>query len=607
MKGIDGSTQNLRDLLFYKQYTIHYYQREYMWERKHVEELIDDLTSEFLEYYDESHDIKDIKYYGAYFMGSVVMTGLENAIIDGQQRFTTFTLLLIYLNNRIKSINESDPLIPLIEGMIYTRVNNTFNIDVEDREDCMDALFNGKPFDTENVKESVKNLYDRYYDIQEIFPESRITEEMLLLFCQWLVDKVLFIRIDALTDQDAHKIFVTMNDRGLSLTPTEMLKGYILSEIEDDDKREKFNDEWKEKVLELKKDDKNGDDAFIKAWLRAQYAETIREGKKGAENKDWDKIGSSFHKWVRDEREKIGLNNSGDFELFMKKFMHFADFYIKIKKAENRFIKNQEYVYYNGKVEFTFQSQLLLAPLCYEDDWNTAREKINLVARFIDIYILSRFSNHKQLGYDYIKNYVFRITKDIRQCSISELKDKLNAHYIDLEYNPEEAIPNLKLRNNKRYIKHMLARITSFIEEEVVGIGSDYDRYMDTKLKDPFEIEHIISDHFDWFDEYNDMDDFKNYRNSIGALLLLNKSINASLNDSPYEKKIVKYSNSGTTYSRSLGKEVYMNNPRFKKFMKKYDLSFKPYDTFGKQEINERNQLVIQLVKLIWNNDMFIN
>ena len=77
----------------------------------------------------------------------------------------------------------------------------------------------------------------------------------------------------------------------------------------------------------------------------------------------------------------------------------------------------------------------------------------------------------------------------------------------------------------------MLARITSFIEEET-GVASNYVHYMDTNTKNPFEIEHIISDHYEWFTkEYDNQDEFKYYRNNIGALLLLHKSINASLSD----------------------------------------------------------------------------
>ena len=122
----------------------------------------------------------------------------------------------------------------------------------------------------------------------------------------------------------------------------------------------------------------------------------------------------------------------------------------------------------------------------------------------------------------------------------------------------------------------MLARITGFIEEET-GVASNYNNYMETKTKNPYEIEHIISDHFEWFtDEYSDPDDFRNNRNSVGALLLLHKSINASLNDLTYDKKLKKYcSNEGNIYSESLGQQAYENNPRFVKFVNKNKLSFK--------------------------------
>lgn len=55
-----------------------------------------------------------------------------------------------------------------------------------------------------------------------------------------------------------------MNDRGLNLTSTEMLKGYILSEIRDDLEREKLNEVWKNKILQLKADDDKGDEIFIR-------------------------------------------------------------------------------------------------------------------------------------------------------------------------------------------------------------------------------------------------------------------------------------------------------------------------------------------------------
>lgn len=607
MKKIEGSPKSLKQLLQNTKYSIHYYQREYMWQRKHIEELIDDLTSEFLDYYVPGDSRQKVQDYGAYFMGSIVLAGRENAIIDGQQRFSSLTLLLMYLNNRLRTLGQS---YSMIEQMIFSEAYGTksFNINVEDRSDCMNAIFNDQPFDITDVGESVKNLYGRYNDIIDVFPADDITDDMLLHFCDWLAEKVFFIEIVATTEQDAHKVFVTMNDRGLSLTSTEMLKGYLLSEIKDDTKREKLNGIWKKKVLSLKKDDDKGDETFIKAWLRAQYAETIRETKAGAVNQDFDIIGGSFHKWVRDERDKLGLSSTDDFELFIMKISKFADVYKKIREAENTFAEDTKYIYYNAQVNFTLQPQLLLAPNCYEDTWPVIIEKMNLVARFIDLLITARVTNYKSVDYSTIKNYVFNVTKNIRRCSVEDLKARLKTQYENLAYDPAAALPELRLNSfTKKYIKNMLARITGYIEEQT-GVASNYCNYMNTQTKNPFEIEHIITDHYEWFtSEYADQEEFRRWRNSFGALLLLHKSINASLNDSKYDYKLSKYcSNEGNIYTESLGELAYQNNPKFKKFIADNELGFNCYAQFGKAEITERIQLLVQLVHLVWNTEMFV-
>ena len=605
MQKIDGSPKSLKQLLLNTKYSIHYYQREYMWQQKQIEELIDDLTSEFLIYYNKGDDRLSVMNYGAYFMGSIVLAGRENAIIDGQQRFTSLTLLLMYLHNRLKAINEP---YSVIDQMIYSESfgKKSFNIDVDDRSECMNAIFSEKQFDITDASESVKNLYGRYEDIVELFPEE-ISDDMLLHFCDWLAERVFFIEIVTNTEQDAHKVFVSMNDRGLSLTSTEMLKGYVLSEIKNDDSREKYNDVWKEKVLKLKNNDDKGDELFIKAWLRSQHAETIRESVVGAVNKDFDIIGGPFHKWVREEREKLNLNTSADFELFIDKFAKFAEIYLKIKEAEQIFDEKTKFVYYNAQLGFTLQSQLLLAPICYEDSWETIYEKINLVSRFVDLFIIARVTNYKSCDYSTIKNHVFGLTKSIRNTSVETLKCILKEHYDAMNYNAEEAIYNFGLNGfTKKYIKHILARLTGYIEEQC-GVESNYLNYINHRTKNPYEIEHIICDHYEEFmDEFADKEEFIRWRNDIGGLLLLHKSINASLNDESYTYKLNSYcSNEGNIYTESLGGQAYKNNPRFNKFIKDNELSFEPYEKFGKDEIEKRNKLVAQLAKLVWNTSMF--
>ena len=618
MKKIDGVPINLRGLLHNVKYTVHYYQREYRWQEKQIQEMIDDLTSEFLGYYKPDHTRADVnKYgkYGVYFMGSVVLESSENAIIDGQQRLTSLTLLLMYLNNRL----PKEKRYKMLEEMIFSDVagDESFNINVLERKACMEAIFENRleTFDSENApNESVKNLCARYRDIENIFSsKTDIPDDRILTFCEWLVQKVSFIKITAENDEDAHKIFVTMNDRGLNLTSLEMLKGYLLSKVEDDDKLKKFNDKWKKMVRALRKDNDKGDETFIRAWLRAQYAENIRDKKADVKSKDYDydMISGQFHEWVHKKSSKLGLNCAADFEDFVEKIFYFAEIYLRILDAEKDFKKATEYIYYNAQVNFTLQPQMLLAPICYGDKPEVITEKINLTARFIDLLIIYRVLNKKSLAFNTIKDSIFNITKNIRRLTVKDLKTRLKDElqkYCDNMKLPDfaAALPDFGLNQlNKRYVKNILARVTSFIEAKSLVSSTKYKDYMKADPKNPYEIEHILCNHFERFKgEFSDEKDFDDWRNSIGALLLLPKKINASLNDANYPDKLPFYY-AENIYAASLNEQAYQHNPAFKKFIAINNLSFKPFKKFGKAEIEQRVQLVMELANLIWNTEEF--
>ena len=67
MKKIVGKEKSLIDLLANKKYTIHYYQREYRWGKKQIEELLDDLTDEFLEFYESGQERTEVDNMGIIF------------------------------------------------------------------------------------------------------------------------------------------------------------------------------------------------------------------------------------------------------------------------------------------------------------------------------------------------------------------------------------------------------------------------------------------------------------------------------------------------------------------------------------------------------------
>lgn len=600
MNTITGNPIEINDL-FNNRYTVQYYQREYNWGTKQIEELISDLSNEFFNYYKEGDSQRDLINYGSYFLGPIILTK-DNAIIDGQQRLSSLTLLLIYLNNLQKAYDRN---IINIDNLIFTEKygQKTFCINVEEREECLESLYDNGNYDIENEKnESVINLYNRYKDIEKIFPES-LKEEILPLFIDWLRYNVVLIKITTTTEQDAHTVFVTMNDRGLRLTPSEMLKGYLLSEVSDNDNRNKSNKLWQETILELKEIEKDGEADFIKHWIRSQYANTIREGKKGAEDKDYEVIGQAFHKWIRENREKMGLITSLDFERFvLKEFKLFSMVYKKLKKYSSEFDENFEHVFYNANRDFNLQYQIILASISPDDTTEIIDKKIKLVSCFIDQYIARRIFNFKTVNYSSVRYTMFNITKDVRRKNLNELKDILKEKLNNLEYTLD-GIDDFYLNQfTARYMLHILARMTYYIEKNS-GINSNFYKYIDRSQKNSYDIEHIWANDYyqsNHQEEFGTEEEFKHFRNKFGGLLLLTKDKNRSLQDMEYTEKVKKY-DSESLLARSLNKNCYSNNPLFLKFVSDKKLDFKPYIEFNKKELLDRNSLYKNLCKKIWN------
>ena len=598
MKKIGGTPKTLRELFTGVKYTIHYYQREYQWHRKQVEELIEDLISEFYQHYSDEDELFKVQEYGHYFMGSIVLTEDDNAIIDGQQRLTSLTLVLLYLYHKLSDLEDKAEVLNLIFSKKAGR--KTYNINVPERNPCLDAIKNGQDFDPNGHPESVKNIYARYNDICELLDDT-IDDKTVPFFKDWLIDNVDFIRILAQTEQDAHKIFVSMNDRGLSLTPTEMLKGFLLSEIENDDHRYEANDVWKRQILKLKELGKEEESDFIKTWLRSQYAETIRERKKGAEPKDFDIIGGPFHKWVRENLNLIGLNKSSDFTRFiLDEFVKFSELYLKVNKLSTAYTNGFEHIFYNANQNFTLQPQLLFAAVDPNDPTDIIDTKIRVVSCFLDNYLIRRIFNYKTVDYSAMTYNIFLLTKKIRRTPIPDLVNILTDEINHMEFQLDN-IKNFTLNGwTKRYMLHILARITYYAEKQS-GLSTDFETYVNRENKNSYDIEHIWADNYKRFgNEFNTEEDFSSFRNKFGGLLILPKDKNRSYQDYSYDKKLPLYFGENLL-AKSLNENCYTRNPGFRDFIKAKELKFKPYKVFDKEAIEERQKLYHSIALNIWN------
>jgi uncharacterized protein with ParB-like and HNH nuclease domain len=274
---IDADDRTVFEVLNERKYTVDYFQREYSWEQKHIEQLVTDLTSSFLDAYSEGDPRQAVEHYNNYYLGPFVVSSKNGmkSIIDGQQRLTSLTLFLIYLNNLQKAIGSKESIEPLVFSEKFGQ--KSFNIQVEERKNCLEKLFLEGAYEVRpDDDESTVNMADRYADIGEAFPED-IKGKPFPYFLDWLKYNVILVEITAYSDDNAYTIFESMNDRGLNLTSTEMLKGYLLSRFTEFKDREKANRFWKESIQRLHQHSKDEDQTFFQAWLRSQYADTIRE------------------------------------------------------------------------------------------------------------------------------------------------------------------------------------------------------------------------------------------------------------------------------------------------------------------------------------------
>ena len=602
MKEIHALAKNLSSLLGNTKFAIDYYQREYSWEKKQVRELIDDLTGKFQENYDPGHERSEVENYDLYFLGSIIISEEygRKYIVDGQQRLTTITLILIYIYREIEDAQKG-----IVDNLIFSTKfgRHSFNIDIEERKKCMNKILNDDLKDDflseSEQNESVTRILERFHDVRDMFPDD-LTGHALPYFADWLIEKVYLVEIITHSDADAYTIFETMNDRGLSLTPTDMLKGYLLANIRKVN-RDEAEQCWRKQVADLKNLGKEEDADAIKVWLRSQHAMNIREPKRGAAPRDFDRIGTEFHRWVRDKQKALGLSSSDDFARFIERnFTFYAYWYSRLRKASEEMEKGLEAVYYCAQNNFTLQYPVLLAPLIQSDGESDILHKLRIVSGYLDILITRHFWNGKSTSHSNMRYKMFQTMREIRGKDAPALASMLKERLKEEEmFAPTDRFFGLH-GTNKQKIHLLLARLTDYVETSS-GRESRYQEYTCRNENGGYEIEHIWADHFDdHSDEFDDPTEFKNWRNEIGGLLLLPKKDNAAFGDLPYEEKRHHYLKQNLL-AQSLHEKAYERNPGFTQFISCSELPFKAHRHFQKDDLNERHDLYRRLAERIWD------
>jgi uncharacterized protein with ParB-like and HNH nuclease domain len=606
---IDATDISISSILKDQKFYIDYFQREYRWQEKHIKLLVEDLTSTFLKSYKPTDKRPAVANYQSYYLGPIVFSvntdDGKKSIIDGQQRITSITLLLIYLNHLQADSNDKVAISDLIFSESYGE--KSFNMTDEVREPCLKALFETGIYSVqEDDDETVQNMVERYEDIAQTFPEE-LGNGALPYFIDWFIRNVVIVEITAYSDENAYTIFETMNDRGLNLTPTEMLKGFVLSKITDKKERTEINEIWKNEIQKLHDYGDTVDQSFFQAWFRGKYATSIRPGKAGSENQDFELIGTRFHNWFKDNHKKLfKLKTSEEFYNFFKfQFPFFVKWYTKSRDAQADFENDLQHLNYINSwgIAESLQDPLLLASIKFDDDKATIKKKLDFVARFIETFTVRRAVNYRKFGQTSIKYTMFGIIKSIRNNDLQTLGQNLKKEILELDQK-WEAVDDFRLHGmNRKFVKHLLSRVSSYVDN-LVGKDTNYVSYHHPKGKQ-FEIEHIWGNKFEEHkDEFDQKEDFQEWRNSVGALILLPNGTNQSFNSDKYADKLKHYIKENT-FAQTLHSHYYEKNPNFLKSSIVNELDFKSHKEFKKEDISERQELVKRICVKIWDTNYF--
>ncbi|EPO5087735.1 DUF262 domain-containing protein [Enterobacter hormaechei] len=602
------------------------YQRDYKWGMNQLQDLMSDIQHTFLSQWKNDHGRESILNYKDYFLGSIIVApGLNGGkiIIDGQQRVTTLTLILCYFHRY--SLLHPELEISPVDANIRRRLagKNSFNLDVSDaREELFNVLMGDElddiafcsKVDSISDKDSgTMRIWEQFQRIDELLDAEIINKGLVPHFIDYLTERVYLYQILVKDESDGHKVFVTMNDRGLKLTPIDLLKGFLLSGVSVATQNRTAHESWQVVVNDLNQIGHDEASVFIKNWLRAKYALTNRSRRSDEEPKDFDVISSNYHRWVIDNRNALNLNNNDEFFKFInEELVFFAKVYCKIRMLELELDASSPYTFYNNSRDLTIQAMIIMSAIKSDDDNDTVDNKIKLISYYLDMMATIRYLKSKPNTYDSLRDISFKMVIDFRDKNIDDLKNVIFSKVNQIK----NEISNIKLikfdkANRKQDLLRFLSRIADFMESEMhitnsVGYETYINRQLDHKT---FDIEHLLADKFNEVNSYltdnnkvifSTKEEFSRVRNSIGGLILLPRGRNRSLKDAMYSDKIGAYGTENIL-AQSLTDDFYKNQPNYSRFSVKHNITLKPFSIIDKDAIRERADIYENLARKLWS------
>ena len=251
-----------------EQFLIPAYQRRYAWGQKQQRELFDDIR---LLPPGDTHLLGTVL-----FLSGTHSPGINQLeLVDGQQRVTSISILLAVLANRYESDGDQESAKELRKLLqckgVDRKVQSKLLLGDLDHADYQRLMDGGELSDMEN---------DRLCGAYEFFTEwvAALSPDELNSFDDKLKNSASIIRLDVGAAKDAYKLFETINNRGLRLRPTDIIKNFLLGHASTlpAGTLDKVKDNWRKLIVAM--DGLDSDD-FFRQWLAGKLHRKVTSGR----------------------------------------------------------------------------------------------------------------------------------------------------------------------------------------------------------------------------------------------------------------------------------------------------------------------------------------
>jgi uncharacterized protein with ParB-like and HNH nuclease domain len=609
---ISPDKQNIDRVFSNTAYYIDFYQRDYRWTDEPVKRLLDDIFHKFKEHYARASDLdpgkETITAYPWYYLNTYVTNVVDGRVyvVDGQQRLTTLSLILIKLRHLAK--NHASKLAGWIDSKIagQSGFEQEFWMNHVGHSAAQQGLFDGvdiKKIDTSSGI-TAQNMVKNYETISAWLDKELKDKHSFETFVFYFLHRLVLINL-AVEQTDVSMVFEVINDRGVRLRPYEILKGKLLGQIAkvELDKGD-YNGLWERKAAEINAFKEDELDSFFRFYLKSKFAATRNEGQR---------FDGDYHRemFAPTMDKHLGLlHNPGKVKTFLKgEFTYYTDLYIKLRKAYIQDQKQFRAVYFNALLDL--DAPLLLILSACELNAPLENEKIQILSREIDRYF-SLLQLQSAYDSNEFADSLYRISEAIREQGVESYRPAFDAelkamiasrrNVQDAEALSYAAFKQTGINLNTRFKRYFFARLDEFLAENM-NLNPKHpiaDLVTKTGSKTGFHVEHILS----WNDENkelfdDDVERFEQERNRLGGILLLKGKDNISSNNEPYSEKLKSYANT-LYWNETLRADSYKSKLDIKELSERYKLDLKPFEQFGPEELEARHRLLFEITKIIW-------